>query len=406
MGCCTDLSEITPITQVFCLYGAEKMATKNVKVSVIVPVYNVAPYLARCLDSLVGQTLHDIEIICIDDKSTDNSLEILRRYAKQDKRVRVIALEQNSGVSTARNAGIDAARGEYLGFVDSDDFVDTDFYEKLYMAAHAADADMARCGYKETLTNGKTTTYDGIVYDVQAKGKWACMHQAWCAIYRTKMMRQNKIKFPTHINYAEDLLFLTQAVAEANDVVGITGTYYHYVRRNDSLDAPVLSTKHISDLIVSCHEIADIYNANRTISDCDYVSCYAVLIKRLQMHFLRTVSMPARQDMCSAMVGLFKKCHAPLVMLQMLFGFGLSRQVLQCLRAQDETGLYDCLSNEYKTQQDVFYLFGLIPACRMIRTVDRFIVRVFGIQVLKVKPVSTDYRVWVLYIPIVRKKRK
>lgn len=380
------------------------MVSTNVKVSVVVPVYNVAPYLHRCLDSLLTQTLGDIEIICVDDKSTDNSLEILRMYAQQDKRVRVIALDKNSGVSVARNIGIDAACGEYLGFVDSDDFIDSDFYEKLYTEATKNNADMARCGYKETLIGGKTTTYDGIVHDIQENGKWACMHQAWCAIYRTRMLHQYKIKFSNDIKYAEDLLFLSQAVAVANDVMAITGIYYHYMRRNDSLDAAVLSPEKISDLITSCDLIAGIYNNSVDMAHHDYVACYSVIIKRLQMHFSRTISTQCQQKICSAMVDLYKKCRTPLSVSQVLAEF--SRTALQCLATHDEIGLYECLYNEYRTRQDTFYLLGSIPICRVIRKIDRFILRLFGIQILKIKTISTDYRMWVLYVPVIRKKRK
>ena len=100
------------------------------KISVIVPVYNVEKYLARCLDSIINQTLADIEIICINDGSTDNSLEILNDYAKKDSRIKIID-QTNAGLSCARNAGMQIAQGEYIGFVDSDDWIDLDFYEKL-----------------------------------------------------------------------------------------------------------------------------------------------------------------------------------------------------------------------------------------------------------------------------------
>ena len=105
------------------------MKEQSPKVSVIIPAYNVAPYLPRCLDSLLNQTLHDIEIICIDDKSTDNSLEVLREYEQKDKRIKVISLKKNSGAPTARNAGIDAAPGEFMGFVDADDYVEDNFFD-------------------------------------------------------------------------------------------------------------------------------------------------------------------------------------------------------------------------------------------------------------------------------------
>ncbi len=374
------------------------------KISVIVPVYNVAPYLARCLDSLRNQTLQDIEIICIDDKSTDISLEILREYARKDTRIHVIAKKKNSGVSAARNAGIDAAHGEYIGFVDSDDFIDKDFYEKLYNTAHKNDVDMARCGYKETLVNGKTTVYDGIVYDVQQNGKWFCMHQAWCAIYRTKMLKIHKIKFPTDIKYAEDLMFLTFCVAAANNVIAITGIYYHYMRRNDSLDAPNLSLEKISDLITSCKAIAHVYNTSNNISYNDYVTCYATVITRLKMHFNRTTSAQCQQKLCIAMVDLYKECHAQLSVASMLSEF--NRQSLKSLIKYDIPSLYSFLHDEIAKRKDTFYLFGCIPLCHVTKNSERFILDIFGIQLLKIKPISTDFRLWIMYIPIIRRKRK
>ena len=114
------------------------------KVSVIIPVYNTEKFLRKCLDSVCNQTLQDIEIICINDCSTDGSLEILREYAGKDNRIKLIELFENGGAAKARNIGIDIAHGEYIGFVDSDDFVDLDFYEKLYNKAVETGADAVK----------------------------------------------------------------------------------------------------------------------------------------------------------------------------------------------------------------------------------------------------------------------
>lgn len=121
------------------------------------PVYNVAPWLSRGLDSLINQTLPEIEIICIDDKSTDNSLSLLLKYQKKNPKIHVIPLKTNGGVSVARNAGMAIARGEYLGFMDPDDFVDADFYEKLYIAAHTANADMSKGERRSFDDNGRAS---------------------------------------------------------------------------------------------------------------------------------------------------------------------------------------------------------------------------------------------------------
>ena len=106
------------------------------KVSVIVPVYNVEDYLCECLDSLITQTLSDIEIICINDGSTDNSLEILTNYSKRDSRIKIIT-QENKGLSSARNRGFEFINGKYTYFIDSDDILKSDALEKLYNLAEA-----------------------------------------------------------------------------------------------------------------------------------------------------------------------------------------------------------------------------------------------------------------------------
>ena len=102
----------------------------NIKISIIIPVYNSAKYLRKCLNSIINQTFDNIEIICINDGSTDNSLSIINEYAKIDSRIKVYTIE-NKGVSAARNYGILVATGEYIGFVDSDDYIDLNYYEEM-----------------------------------------------------------------------------------------------------------------------------------------------------------------------------------------------------------------------------------------------------------------------------------
>jgi len=118
------------------------------KVSIVIPVYNVEAYLRQCLDSVLGQTLRDVEIICVDDGSTDGSAEILREYAAKDGRVKVL-LHEHTNAGAARNAGMDAATGEYLGFVDSDDWCDLTLFEKAYDKAKRCDADVVSWRYAQ-----------------------------------------------------------------------------------------------------------------------------------------------------------------------------------------------------------------------------------------------------------------
>ena len=133
------------------------ISNSSVKVSIIIPVYNVAEYLPRCLDSVTGQTLKEIEIIAVNDGSTDRSLSILENYAQQDNRI-LILNKENGGLSDARNYAFPHIHGEYVGFVDSDDWIDKEMYEQLYAIAKKENADQVRCGYISEL--GETSKED------------------------------------------------------------------------------------------------------------------------------------------------------------------------------------------------------------------------------------------------------
>ncbi|MDR2407788.1 MAG: glycosyltransferase [Bacteroidales bacterium] len=201
------------------------------KISIIVPVWNVEKYLRRCLDSLCGQTLKEIEIITINDCSPDNSLAILHEYAAKDNRVRIINFDKNSGVSVARNAGLDAAEGEYVGFVDPDDAVEPKFYETLYRKAKDRGADIVNGNRKQFDYEGneiRSQNYHVRFWEAQMLGTF------WTAIYRTSLIRYNNIRFPEDIIMGEDLIFLYHAIFKANKVLSSDFVYYHYYRRPDS----------------------------------------------------------------------------------------------------------------------------------------------------------------------------
>ena len=123
------------------------------KVTVIVPVYNTESFLPACVKSMMAQTLKELEIIFVDDGSTDSSGKLCDKYAEQDNRVRVIH-KPNGGVASARQAGLDAATGEYVIWADSDDWVDPDMYEKMYEKAKETNADLVACGYKKEFSDG------------------------------------------------------------------------------------------------------------------------------------------------------------------------------------------------------------------------------------------------------------
>ena len=213
------------------------------KISVVVPCYNVEKWVGRCLDSLIGQTLQNIEIICIDDKSTDGTLEILKKYAKSDKRISIIEMPENRGVAVARNMGLAVAKAPYIGFIDPDDYVDLDFYEKLYEAAIESDAPVVKAAMK--LTNMKTNvSYVDDLNDSVAKKHILFTWQFWSALYKHDFLKKNKINFPDEVITGQDSVFLTQVTLCTDNIVLVNDTYYHYFLFNEgSLDSQILTAR-------------------------------------------------------------------------------------------------------------------------------------------------------------------
>ena len=212
---------------------------KNPKVSIIVPCYNVEKYIEKCLNSLVQQTLKKIEIICIDDGSSDATLEIIKKYSENDKRVKVL-LQEHKRQGAARNKGMEIALGEYVGFIDSDDWIDLDYYEKLYNAAKKYDSDIALADYIRT-GNGKTKIRLNIQdeklytdlndkFEICKQAKHPCPTNK---IYRTEMLKRENIVFPEGV-FSEDKIFTCKAVYYANSVISVPNTYYYYFRRPNS----------------------------------------------------------------------------------------------------------------------------------------------------------------------------
>ena len=182
-----------------------------VKVSIIVPVYNVEKYLSKCLESLINQTLKDIEVICVNDGSTDNSLCILKEYANKDSRIKIID-KQNEGVSVARNTGIEVATGEYLMFVDSDDYLVENACEKALNTIEHNNSDICIFGHYDLVDGNKIISHktnDLIkIKDLNVKENLVEYSiYIWDKIYRTEFIKSNQIKFPLGLKTAEDVIF-------------------------------------------------------------------------------------------------------------------------------------------------------------------------------------------------------
>jgi len=274
------------------------------KISIIVPVYNTAPYLRRCLNSLVNQTLQDIEIICVDDCSTDNSLEILKEY--KDK-IKVISLQKNAGVSKARNLGIETSCGEYLAFVDSDDYVDLNFYEELYKKAISNNAKVVKSQKKIVLENGE-------VHIDRFKDNDNVFEHAYSlmtAIYSAELIKKNNIKFLENLTNGEDCVFLNSILLNVEKVYTVQNTFYYYCRRQGSLDCEELSFEKIESIVSAIKIMIDdvnkakLYTTNKEI----YLDYFVKKIDFLILYvFFRSELKEARKLVAQTMCYIYSEC--------------------------------------------------------------------------------------------------
>ena len=216
----------------------------RVKVSVLVPIYNVEQFLPECLDSLVNQTLKEIEIICINDGSKDGSLSIIKKYAKNDKRILIID-KKNSGYGDSMNQGLKKATGEYIGIVESDDFIDLDAFEKLYKIAKHENVEVVKSNFYEYFGDTKTDKAVSNLFPVSEVGRVIDPreeHQIfyqppciWAAIYKRDFLEGNEIRFlPTPGASYQDTGFNFKVWAMARRVYFVKRAFLHYRQDNSN----------------------------------------------------------------------------------------------------------------------------------------------------------------------------
>ncbi len=230
------------------------------KVSIIVPVYNAEKYLERCIDSLKNQTLEDIEIILVDDSSTDSSLEMCNKMALEDSRIKVIH-KVNEGAGYARNAALEIASGEYIGFLDSDDFVEVEMFKTLYEKAMEYGSDLVMSGVlfvdgnmfsKEGECIRKTYFDKDTHFDTDESLKMLRMGivgatpddvddskygmSIWKNLFKAEVIKQNNITFRSEREIlSEDALFMIDYISFIKKATGINEAFYNYCRNEDSI---------------------------------------------------------------------------------------------------------------------------------------------------------------------------
>lgn len=232
------------------------------KVSIIVPVYNVELYLERCVESLRNQTISDIEIILVDDESPDNCPQICDEYAMKDNRIKVVH-KKNGGLGFARNSGLEIAVGEYVAYVDSDDYVDCDMYETLYNNAKEKHTDIVLCGIKYLPNIGdpidlievnhmlslQGSNINSFILDMIASAPFVKKERKYemssCrAIYRREIIEKYNIRFQTEREVlSEDLLYNIDFLLKASSLIYYPQSFYYYCQNASSLSSTFLIEK-------------------------------------------------------------------------------------------------------------------------------------------------------------------
>ncbi len=231
------------------------------KISVIIPIYGVERFIARCAESLFKQTLHDVEYIFVDDATPDNSITILQdvieRYPERKEQIRIIRREQNKGLPAARNTGLGVARGEYIFHCDSDDFVEPDMLECLYKKAKAEDADIVWCDWYLSFAQNerymKQPEYNTAVDALKGMLGGAMKYNVWNKLAKRSLYTYNHITFPAGYGMGEDMTMM-MLFAFANKVLYVPKAFYHYVKTNTEAFSQTYSPRHLKDLR---------YNVNR-----------------------------------------------------------------------------------------------------------------------------------------------
>lgn len=238
-----------------------------VKVSVIVPVYNAQEYLEECLESLVHQTLEEIEIVCVNDGSNDASPDILTKYQEKYPQKVIVISKENGGQASARNLGIRRCSGEYIGFVDADDYVAEEMFEKMYHRAKLEDSDYIECRYRylqvtETGETKKLLCYGNVRPFYRTEEMFFDpLVSPWNKLYRAKILKDNSILFPEGFVY-EDTSFYVKAIPFIKKASFEPEEYvYHFLRAGSTMNAK--KDKRVGNIFPVIEDVINFYKKNQ-----------------------------------------------------------------------------------------------------------------------------------------------
>lgn len=305
------------------------MTNKNIFVSIVVPVYNVETYLRECMDSIVNQTLKEIEIVCVNDGSTDSSLQILQEYERKDSRIKIID-KPNSGYGNTMNIGLQSAQGEYLGIVESDDYIEPDMFKRLYETAVLYEADVVKSdhyvfttskGNKKQIYQNICTPnfYNRILNAEVCEDIFDFSMMNWTGIYKRDFIESKHIMHnETPGASFQDNGFWFQVFCQAKKMLFINEAFYHY--RQDNPNSSINNKNkvyticeeydYIQKFVVSNQKRGeDFYNIFWKKKVFNYLHTYKRLLEKYKIPFLKRIGEEFKEDLKSPY--LCSECFDP-----------------------------------------------------------------------------------------------
>lgn len=252
-------------------------------VSVIVPVYNCENYISNCIESILNQTFKNIEVVIVNDGSSDGSEKLIKKYIEKDNRIAYF-YQNNSGPSAARNKGIINSKGEYLIFIDSDDTVDEYYIENMLNKMKISHSDLVCCGYKDISKYGIQECSDfqfdnsvsrHVFMDMVCEGTGGVL---WGKIYKSEIIKRYNLEMDKNIFMSEDLVFVLQYISHCNSFATIKEYLYNYNRLNQNSISSNMSIKYLKNYILVCKHLEEIFNS----VNMDQHKINQIVTKRIQ----------------------------------------------------------------------------------------------------------------------------
>lgn len=314
----------------------------NPKLSIIIPIYNTEKYLSKCLDSVINQSFKDFEIICIDNASTDNSLEILLEYAQEDKRIKVISKQVTGNVATSRNLGLKNAKGEFVTFIDSDDWIEPNTYD-LTLSKLTDDVDLV-C-FEANIVVDKESNFDEenaaniegdkIYHRIKFEGKlqinnYVFMNttvKIWNKIFKNSIIKNYNISFNENLSYADDANFTHKYLLMSKNAYFVAEYLYNYLRRDDSTFVEAIQNKklvNVAEGVLSCYDLYEFLKEKNLLKQ--KLSIFLEILYA-QFYFNYVISDKTTSEV------FFKNVYN--IISKMDFGFNFSDPLIESIKNKD-----------------------------------------------------------------------